>query len=546
MAQRRGPVSVTEKDDDGDLTLLQIPQRAVGFVTGKAGNFLRSIEDEWNTLMFFCDVDKKNHDKEYEKLAIWGDIRGRRGSELKALNAVEMLIPGYFEKIKDVVVNRDRGKDYEGTWSTDTRHFEEAELSYALGKQGNTRKKLERACGAVVQYVGHTALFSGDEESRRRAKDYMKFLFAQLDGPVYVYGWEDRDDCVVVQVPGDCIAYITGSRRPALSSVEDKYGTLMLFMNEGGVKGPSGNSESEKLIIFGSERGRRGAELKTMHEIERKKPGLFTRDLRDRISDRDGFDTDVMWINHDDISYLIGKEGSTQAKIEKAAGCILIYVGTYAHIAGERKERKRCREYLGWLLKQLKGAVTVRDVSSRDDCTEVFIPDNCKGWVMGNQGSELRRVEKETGVFTFMALDDRGEERLLIFGQEAGSKGSPTGRMAAERMVNEMVQDKLRGAGRGRSQSWGRRQSPPRGQNTRHRSDSRRHQRGSFNCERTPPWRASPRRNAPPRRDFRTPPRRNNGPPPRDDSRRRPPQHRDSHGRGAGRDDSRERGYYHC
>jgi len=188
MQQRSGPVSVSNRDDEDDLTLVQIPQRAVGFVTGKAGNFLRMIEDEWNTLMFFCDVDKKNRDKEYEKLAIWGDVRGRRGSELKALNAVETLVPGYFERIKDEIIDRDKGKGPDGKWSTDTTHFEEAELSYALGKQGNTRKKLERACGAVVQYVGHTGLFSGTEAERRRGKDYMKYLFGQLDGPVYVNG----------------------------------------------------------------------------------------------------------------------------------------------------------------------------------------------------------------------------------------------------------------------------------------------------------------------------------------------------------------------
>merc|ERR1719502_2399382 len=59
MAQRTGPVSITEDYDDGDLTMLQVPQEAVGFVTGRAGNFLRTIEEEWGVLMFFCEVDGK-------------------------------------------------------------------------------------------------------------------------------------------------------------------------------------------------------------------------------------------------------------------------------------------------------------------------------------------------------------------------------------------------------------------------------------------------------------------------------------------------------
>merc|ERR1719384_2978675 len=56
MAQRTGPVSITDDFDDGDLTMLYVPQEAVGFVTGRAGNFLRSIEEKWLTIMFFCEV----------------------------------------------------------------------------------------------------------------------------------------------------------------------------------------------------------------------------------------------------------------------------------------------------------------------------------------------------------------------------------------------------------------------------------------------------------------------------------------------------------
>merc|ERR1712151_1454560 len=129
------------------------------------------------------------------------------------LSAVETKVAGYLKTIKDDVVDRDRGRDESGTWGTDTMTFQDDELSYALGKQGGTRKKLEMSSRAVVQYVGHTAFFSGTKEERRRAKCYMKWLFEQLEGPVYVDGWEDRDDCTVVQVPRDCVGYITGARR---------------------------------------------------------------------------------------------------------------------------------------------------------------------------------------------------------------------------------------------------------------------------------------------------------------------------------------------
>ncbi|CAK0814997.1 unnamed protein product, partial [Prorocentrum cordatum] len=48
-------------------------------------------------------------------------------------------------------------QDETGSWGTDTLLFGNDELSYALGKQGATRKKLERSTGCVVQYVGNTS-----------------------------------------------------------------------------------------------------------------------------------------------------------------------------------------------------------------------------------------------------------------------------------------------------------------------------------------------------------------------------------------------------
>eukprot|EP00448_Togula_jolla_P013969 CAMPEP_0170578654 /NCGR_PEP_ID=MMETSP0224-20130122/5570_1 /TAXON_ID=285029 /ORGANISM="Togula jolla, Strain CCCM 725" /LENGTH=655 /DNA_ID=CAMNT_0010901635 /DNA_START=68 /DNA_END=2036 /DNA_ORIENTATION=+ len=456
MAQRTGPVSITEDYDDGDLTMILIPQEAVGFVTGRAGNFLRSIEEEWGTLMFFCEVDgNRGRGKDFEKLAIFGSIRGRRGAELKVLSAVETKVPGFYDKIRDEVNGRDKGKDETGTWGTDTMTFQDDELSYALGKQGGTRKKLERSSAAIVQYVGSVALFSGIKAERKRAREYMKWLFAQLEGPVYVDDWEDRDDITVMEIPSDCIGYITGNRRATLGAMEEEWGTLMFFMNKAEDKA-RGRGGSEKLAIFGSERARRGSELKVMSGVETKSPGFFTRGIKEKITDRRGFDTDRLIFRDDELSYALGKEGNTRKKLELASGAILQYVGHAAFIAGTQKERDRCREFINWLLQQRRGSVTIADVSRRDDVTEVHVPENCKGWVTGNRGSELRRMEQETGTYMFMALDARGEERLLIFGANAGTKSGDGGRMHAERLINDMIQEKLRGdggGGRGRSEA---------------------------------------------------------------------------------------------
>jgi len=491
MSQRTGPVSITDDFDDGDLTMLMVPQEAVGFVTGRAGNFLRTIEEEWGVLMFFCEVGAKGggRGKDYEKLAIFGPIRGRRGAELKVLSAAETKVPGTYSNIKNEVMDRDRGKDETGTWGSDTMTFQDDELSYALGKQGGTRKKLECSSGAIVQYIGHTAVFSGIKAQRKRAKEYIKWLFAQLEGPVFVEGWEDRDDCTVIDIPSENIGYITGARRATLGGMEEEWGVLMFFMNREADKGKGkdGGAKSEQLIICGDMRGRRGAEIKIMSSVETKAPGTFTKGLREKKSDKKEFDTDRMLLKDDEVSYALGKQGATRKKLAGSSGCILQYVGNVAFLAGTRDERRRCREFLEWLLAQRRGSVTIRDAASREDCTEVHVPDNCKGWVTGNRGSELRRMEAETGTFMFMALDAHGDERLLIFAANAGSKESPLGRVAAERAVNDMIQEKLRNDGkRGRSDSRSRSRSGRRSPSRRRRSPSRK--------RRSPSGRRSPSR----------------------------------------------------
>jgi hypothetical protein len=55
MAQRVGPVHVDDNDADDDLTIIEVPSECVGFVTGKQGNFLRTMEDEWGVIMFFAE-----------------------------------------------------------------------------------------------------------------------------------------------------------------------------------------------------------------------------------------------------------------------------------------------------------------------------------------------------------------------------------------------------------------------------------------------------------------------------------------------------------
>jgi len=195
---------------------------------------------------------------------------------------------------------------------------------------------------------------------------------------------------------------------------------------------------SEKLVIFGDRRGRRGAELKCMSAVETKKPGHFTRDIRKHTSESKGFASDTFPMDESELSYALGKDGTTRRKLARASGCIMEYVGQVAFICGTLEERTRARTYLKWLLKQRHGSVYVDDVRDRDDVTIVPVPQHCVGYVTGNRGASLRQVEEMSGTFCFVE-GGRGEaEQLLIFGHNKHD------REVAERLVNDLVNEKLR------------------------------------------------------------------------------------------------------
>ena len=109
---------------------------------------------------------------------------------------------------------------------------------------------------------------------------------------------------------------------------------------------------SSTLAIFGSRRGRRGAELKVMSGVEHKHSGWFVdraaaafkREL-DQPGDRerrgDGWGYGTRKLGPNDFSYALGAKGSTRKKLAAASGAILEYVGNVAVFAGTRAQRLR-------------------------------------------------------------------------------------------------------------------------------------------------------------------------------------------------------------
>ena len=178
LRQRVGQIAVDMSTRREDLSIVEVPEECVAYVMGKNGSVLRSIEEEWGTLMFFGrptnlpggdddtvmaarDDDSGRVKKRDEKLMICGSRRARRGSELKVMSAVEHKMAGYFvDGAEKKLKNRlDQVGDGEGDgFGYDVFPFEGEEFSYALGAQvragGFGKNKNKKGGRGGVSVVG--------------------------------------------------------------------------------------------------------------------------------------------------------------------------------------------------------------------------------------------------------------------------------------------------------------------------------------------------------------------------------------------------------
>eukprot|EP01062_Namystynia_karyoxenos_P061021 TRINITY_DN528_c0_g1_i10.p1 TRINITY_DN528_c0_g1~~TRINITY_DN528_c0_g1_i10.p1 ORF type:complete len:2077 (+),score=563.26 TRINITY_DN528_c0_g1_i10:95-6325(+) len=424
--RRVGPVAIKNLEDTA-VAFVNVPSSCVGIVTGTEGSFLRQMQKDFNSMMFFLDYDPKPAKKRAsEILVIIGEERCSRIAELKVMSVIETQQKGYFTS------DLKGGDEGRPEWGERLVSVTKEQMGWILGRKEAARQKLVVASGAVVECVGAWVYILGDQRRRHLAAEYLDWALQQRDGKAVCVVTDGRDDVTVLEVPNDCIAHVTRQQRSKLNSIEEQWGVITVFLDGKEERRAEG---SVRLAIFGKPRARRGAELKVMSAVETKRPGHFTNGVADsKCADDWGTDTFVL---HDrELRYVLGDAGRRRKILAAASHCILEIVGTVAYFSGEREERRRARRNMKWMLdrqRTAEGEWMQLEVGPGDtDVTSTKIRNRV---AFREKVQALRMIEEQTETFCFIATDEVGARMMVICGH------NPEGREEAMRFVELLLGD---------------------------------------------------------------------------------------------------------
>lgn len=328
-------------------------------------------------------------------------------------------------------------------------NFPPAEAAFLFGKNhGLAVRHSSVASGATLRLSRNNQRLTvrGTERQRARAKKYIGLVIAQMDTTVYLNDEHIDDDCSLTEVPGETVGWVTGEKGKQLRKLEEDCGVVALFAEYSGKLLTSAGAgqegiRCETLAVYGPKRNRRAAQLAVMSMAEEKVPRFYSARMRSEGETYDTQDADEDWgtttmeIAEAIMPYAVGKNACMKKKLSQSSGAAVAFMGNLAVMSGTLQERTRCKEYLTWTLQTLEGPLSVADLQSRTDVTEIPCPAAIVGFVKGTRREALSRHEMEWGVMIFFAGEhgQRGSSTkeavpdtvpLLIFGQQRGRQGA--------------------------------------------------------------------------------------------------------------------------
>eukprot|EP00747_Dinoflagellata_sp_TGD_P096575 gnl/TRDRNA2_/TRDRNA2_166882_c0_seq3.p1 gnl/TRDRNA2_/TRDRNA2_166882_c0~~gnl/TRDRNA2_/TRDRNA2_166882_c0_seq3.p1 ORF type:complete len:493 (-),score=54.77 gnl/TRDRNA2_/TRDRNA2_166882_c0_seq3:98-1576(-) len=275
-------------ENRSDLSVVEVPDKSeiISYITGIRGSGLRSMEEDWGTLMFFARELSPNGTKMKgpERLCIFGPRRARRGAELQVMQAIEYKHKRAYTNENGTLKKplHQPGDDLDDDWGYDTMMLlNQSDYAYCVGPRGATRAKIRWASSCIVFYVDRVVVFAGTLRERRLAREYLDLVLQQHHGKYKLHDYQSRDDCLSVEVPTKYVAHVTGRRGLYLRKLERDSGTFCFFNAD---KGDLVQDPETFLILAASEHRRCEAKNMLLDKLERCEDRSLGR--RDRRAER--------------------------------------------------------------------------------------------------------------------------------------------------------------------------------------------------------------------------------------------------------------------
>lgn len=207
-----------EVSNHDDTTLIRVPTECAYVKTGTVPTLSispRELEKEHNVIIGTVTAENVPTAPGESTLAIFGRRNDRRRTEFAIMRIIETKRKGFYtSNVKPHI------DPPECDWGTDIIDIG-VDASYAQGKRGVTRKKIEAAADCVLGIVGTMAFITGNGRCRKACRDYIGWVTSQktvknMDVP----DLENRDDVDIVPVPAECMGYVAGKDGRSLYSVE--------------------------------------------------------------------------------------------------------------------------------------------------------------------------------------------------------------------------------------------------------------------------------------------------------------------------------------
>ena len=143
-------------------------------------------------------------------------------------------------------------------------------VAYILGRDGQTKRRLESATECRVEVNTDNVEIHGSDEQRDLCKLCVSMTLQQREGTMTIdfRDLERRADCVTFDVPKQCVGFVLGARGATLRQFEERARAYMVFDNE---RVHDGNCK--RIYILGARRGREEALRAVKDAVEYKLSG---------------------------------------------------------------------------------------------------------------------------------------------------------------------------------------------------------------------------------------------------------------------------------